>query len=68
LEGHCLGRATQAAFLDTVDGDQVQGYFFGRPVPASEVSANILADFLKAHPASSAPKNKLRPVKSAAER
>jgi diguanylate cyclase (GGDEF)-like protein/PAS domain S-box-containing protein len=37
--------AAQAAFLDTVDGDQVQGFFFGRPVPASEVSANILADF-----------------------
>jgi diguanylate cyclase (GGDEF)-like protein len=37
--------ATQAAFLDKADGDQAQGYFFGRPVPASEVSANILADF-----------------------
>jgi len=37
--------ATQAAFLDKADGDQAQGFFFGRPVPASEVSANILADF-----------------------
>ena len=27
--------ATQAAFLDTVDGDQVQGFYFGRPVPAA---------------------------------
>jgi EAL domain-containing protein (putative c-di-GMP-specific phosphodiesterase class I) len=43
--------ARQAAFLDEVDGDQVQGFFFGRPVPASEVSANILADFRKTHPA-----------------
>jgi diguanylate cyclase (GGDEF)-like protein/PAS domain S-box-containing protein len=41
--------ATQVAFLDKVDGDQAQGFFFGRPVPASEVSANILADFQKTH-------------------
>ncbi|MFZ0776267.1 MAG: GGDEF and EAL domain-containing protein [Xanthobacteraceae bacterium] len=41
--------ATQAAFLDKADGDQAQGFFFGRPVPASEVSANILADFQKTH-------------------
>ena len=41
--------ATQAAFLDQSDGDQAQGFFFGRPVPASEVSANILADFQKTH-------------------
>jgi sensor c-di-GMP phosphodiesterase-like protein len=39
--------ATQAAFLDKADGDQAQGYFFGRPVPATEVSAQILADFQK---------------------
>lgn len=37
--------ATQAAFLDNADGDQAQGFYFGRPIPASEVSANILADF-----------------------
>jgi diguanylate cyclase (GGDEF)-like protein len=39
--------AEQAAFLDKVNGDQAQGFFFGRPVPASEVSATILADFKK---------------------
>ena len=39
--------ATQAAFLDKADGDQAQGFFFGRPVPAAEVSASILADFRK---------------------
>jgi diguanylate cyclase (GGDEF)-like protein len=39
--------ATQAAFLDKADGDQAQGFYFGRPIPASEVSANILADFKK---------------------
>jgi diguanylate cyclase (GGDEF)-like protein len=37
--------ATQAAFLDKADGDQAQGFYFGRPILASEVSANILADF-----------------------
>jgi diguanylate cyclase (GGDEF)-like protein len=36
--------AKQAAFLDKADGDQAQGFFFGRPVPASEVHASILAD------------------------
>ena len=39
--------AAQAAFLDTADGDQAQGFFFGRPVPASEVPAQILASFQK---------------------
>ena len=43
--------AQHAAFLDKVDGDQAQGFFFGRPVPASEVGASILADFQNAHPA-----------------
>lgn len=41
--------AAQAAFLDSVDGDQAQGYFFGRPVPASDVGAHILADFQARH-------------------
>jgi EAL domain-containing protein (putative c-di-GMP-specific phosphodiesterase class I) len=39
--------ARQAAFLDAVDGDQAQGYYFGRPVPASELSMTILGDFKK---------------------
>ena len=39
--------ATQAAFLDKADGDQAQGYFFGRPVPAAEVGSQVLADFQK---------------------
>ena len=47
--------AAQAAFLDKADGDQAQGFFFGRPVPSSEVSANILADFQKTHFAPLAP-------------
>jgi EAL domain-containing protein (putative c-di-GMP-specific phosphodiesterase class I) len=60
--------AAQAAFLDKADGDQVQGFFFGRPVPGSEVSAYILADFQKTHPALSSAGSKLRPVKSAVKR
>jgi EAL domain-containing protein (putative c-di-GMP-specific phosphodiesterase class I) len=60
--------ATQAAFLDSVEGDQVQGFFFGRPVPAAEVSASILADFQKTHPTLSLTESKLRLVKSAAKR
>jgi diguanylate cyclase (GGDEF)-like protein len=37
--------AKQADFLDKADGDQAQGFYFGRPVPASEVAGDILADF-----------------------
>ena len=58
--------AAQAAFLDKADGDQAQGFFFGRPVPAAEVSANILADFQRTHPAASpatAAENRLRLIK-----
>ena len=41
--------AKQAAFLEKADGDQAQGYYFGRPVPASEVAATILTDFHQQH-------------------
>jgi diguanylate cyclase (GGDEF)-like protein len=34
----------QAEFLRDVDGDQAQGYFFGRPMPASKIPATLLAD------------------------
>jgi EAL domain-containing protein (putative c-di-GMP-specific phosphodiesterase class I) len=53
--------ATQATFLDTVAGDQVQGFFFGRPMPAIDVGAYIIAEFSKTHLAPStaiaAPRN-----------
>jgi diguanylate cyclase (GGDEF)-like protein len=42
--------AKQAAFLDSANGEQAQGFYFGRPVPASELAASILADFQKALP------------------
>src|SRR6204780_3513900 len=61
---------TGAAFLDKADGDQAQGFYFGRPIPASEVSANILADFQRRHPAPSsatAAEGKLRLIKSSAK-
>jgi EAL domain-containing protein (putative c-di-GMP-specific phosphodiesterase class I) len=62
--------ATQAAFLDNAEGDQAQGFFFGRPVPASEVSASILASFQKMHSTRSsatAPVGRPRLAKSSAE-
>jgi EAL domain-containing protein (putative c-di-GMP-specific phosphodiesterase class I) len=43
--------AKQAAFLDDAAGDQAQGFYFGRPIPASEIGASILADFQQRHPA-----------------
>ena len=62
--------ATQAAFLDKADGDQAQGFYFGRPIPASEVSANILADFRRHMPAPSSatvPESNLHLLKASAK-
>jgi EAL domain-containing protein (putative c-di-GMP-specific phosphodiesterase class I) len=42
--------AKQAAFLDSANGEQSQGFYFGRPVPETELAANILADFQKGLP------------------
>jgi diguanylate cyclase (GGDEF)-like protein len=47
--------ARQAAFLDDADGDQAQGFFFGRPVPASEIAASILEDFRQRNALTSEP-------------
>ena len=46
----------QVDFLNKADADQVQGFYFGRPVPAAEVSADIFADYrnsaaMRMHPA-----------------
>jgi diguanylate cyclase (GGDEF)-like protein len=46
--------AAQATFLDNVAGDQVQGFFFGRPMPAIDVGAYIITEFSKTHLAPSA--------------
>src|SRR5471032_1608040 len=37
--------AEQVTFLEGADGDQVQGFYFGRPLPAAEIAATVLADF-----------------------
>ncbi|MGD0023521.1 MAG: EAL domain-containing protein [Xanthobacteraceae bacterium] len=34
--------ATQAAFLDQAAADQVQGFYFGRPMPAADIAAGLL--------------------------
>ncbi|MDO8877024.1 MAG: bifunctional diguanylate cyclase/phosphodiesterase [Pseudolabrys sp.] len=61
--------AQQAKFLDNADGDQAQGFFFGRPIPASEISASILADFQKTHAAPpSVPGGNMPRIKSLAKR
>ena len=38
----------QVGFVHMMDCDEVQGYFFGRPAPASELSRIILADYRNA--------------------
>ncbi len=38
----------QVDFLCDANADQVQGFFFGRPVPAAELSADILEDYRRA--------------------
>jgi diguanylate cyclase (GGDEF)-like protein len=38
----------QVAFVREVRCDQVQGFYFGRPMPAADVAACILADFSRA--------------------
>jgi len=58
--------ASQAAFLNAADGDQVQGFFFGRPVQASELGASILAGFARTMPPVS-PVTKLHVVDATAE-
>ena len=55
--------ASQAAFLDKVGSDQAQGFFFGRPGPASEVGASILADSEQQRARTSKAEAELRLVK-----
>jgi diguanylate cyclase (GGDEF)-like protein len=60
--------AQQATFLDEADADQVQGYFFGRPVGNADIGAIILKNFQKLLPAQSAAPardSKLQVIKSA---
>jgi len=52
----------QADFLNSVEADQLQGFYFGRPMPASEVAANTVADLRKAPSLIPAPANMRRAV------
>ena len=56
--------AKQAALLEQFDGDQAQGFFFGRPIPASDVAACLLSDFQKTLPSAGSQATKLRLVKA----
>jgi diguanylate cyclase (GGDEF)-like protein len=38
----------QAQFVRGLEADQVQGFYFGHPMPAAEVSATVLSDFRRA--------------------
>ena len=42
----------QVEFLYDYDADQVQGFYFGHPVPSSELSAEVLGAFVKSMAAS----------------
>jgi diguanylate cyclase (GGDEF)-like protein len=56
--------AKQVSFLDQVQGDQAQGFFFGRPVESAEIASIILADFQrsKVDPQQAASEAKLRRI------
>jgi EAL domain-containing protein (putative c-di-GMP-specific phosphodiesterase class I) len=56
----------QVDFLYDADADQVQGFYFGKPVPAAEISADILKNFRKTL-AGEPVETKLRVVKGAAK-
>jgi EAL domain-containing protein (putative c-di-GMP-specific phosphodiesterase class I) len=56
----------QVDFLYDADADQVQGFYFGKPVPASAISADILEDFRNAVGAGEPTEVKLRVVTGSA--
>ena len=57
--------ARQVDFLYNAHADQVQGFYFGEPVPASEISADVLKDFRKSLVAGKPVDAKVHLVKSA---
>jgi len=57
----------QVDFLFAADADQVQGFYFGRPVPAAELSAGLLKEFLKSAAEVKKEDRGLRLVRSAAD-
>jgi len=59
--------ADQVDFLYDADADQVQGFYFGKPVPASEISADVLKDFRKSLETAEPVDAELRIVKGASK-
>ena len=57
--------AEQVDFLYDADADQVQGFYFGEPVPAAAIGSNILNEVRQSAAAARAAA-RLRPVKSTA--
>ena len=55
----------QVDFLYDADADQVQGFYFGKPVPASDIGADVLKDFKRALANGESMQAKFRVVKSA---
>jgi hypothetical protein len=51
IEGPCRGEGCAKLLTLRIVDICSQGFYFGRPVPASELAASILADFRKALPA-----------------
>jgi diguanylate cyclase (GGDEF)-like protein len=52
----------QADFLDSVDADQLQGFFFGEPMPAADLAPNRPIEIHNAPPLLPAPANLLKAV------
>ena len=52
----------QVEFLCDADADQVQGFYFGKPMPATQIGAELLDDF-RSHAADAGADGKLRVVK-----
>jgi diguanylate cyclase (GGDEF)-like protein len=62
--------AQQAAFLSETDADLVQGFFFSRPIPETEIAAALMTDYrqrLPTQPPAKAGGTKPRRVRTAAK-
>lgn len=38
----------QAAFLEGISGDQAQGFYFGHPIPSTEITPDVLSKLQRA--------------------